>query len=85
MCLVSDLIKGKTRTGEKLQDVIMSCISYLDTRTEFWRQEKPIYARERDRKLLQQQWNRTQNRPPSEPALYVLKNLEEIDTGDILS
>ncbi|MCI4384908.1 hypothetical protein PGIGA_G00044200 [Pangasianodon gigas] len=75
-----DLIKGKTRTGERLQDVIMSCISYLDTRTEFWRQQKPIYARERDRKLLQQQWNRTQNRPPTDPTFYVLKNMEEIDT-----
>ncbi|XP_017349629.1 outer dynein arm-docking complex subunit 4 [Ictalurus punctatus] len=75
-----DLIKGKTRTGERLQDVIMSCISYLDTRTEFWRQQKPIYARERDRKLLQQQWNRTRSRPPSDPNFCVLKNLEEIDT-----
>lgn len=62
----------------------MCCISYLDTRTEFWRQQKPIYARERDRKLLQQQWNRKRNRPPSDPTFYILKNLEEIDTGDLL-
>lgn len=62
----------------------MSCISYLDTRTEFWQQQKPIYARERNQKLLQQQWNRTRNRPPSDTTVYVLKNLEEIDTGEIL-
>ncbi|GAA6086846.1 outer dynein arm-docking complex subunit 4 [Tachysurus ichikawai] len=75
-----DLIKGKTRTGERLQDVITNCISYLDTRTEFWRQQKPIYAREYDRKLQQQQWNRRRNRPPSDPTFYVLKNLEELDS-----
>lgn len=74
-----DLIKGKTRTGERVQDIIVSSISYLDTRTEFWRQHKPIYARERDRKLLEQQWTRAQNRPPSDPTFYVLQTLEDID------
>ncbi|KAI4894996.1 hypothetical protein NFI96_032186 [Prochilodus magdalenae] len=76
-----DLIKGKTRGGERLQDVILSCISYLDTRTEFWRQQKPIYARQRDRRLLQEQWNRARHRPPSDPTCYILKNLEEIDAA----
>ncbi|XP_066498266.1 outer dynein arm-docking complex subunit 4 [Hoplias malabaricus] len=76
-----DLIKGKTRSGERLQDVILKCISYLDTRTEFWRQQKPIYARERDRKLLQEQWNQSRHHPPSDPTCYILKNLEEIDAA----
>ncbi|KAF7697885.1 outer dynein arm-docking complex subunit 4 [Silurus meridionalis] len=75
-----DLIKGKTRSGERLQDVIMSCISYLDTRTEFWQQQKPIYAREREQKLIQQQWKHTRSRPPTESTIYILKSLEELDT-----
>lgn len=62
----------------------MSCISYLDTRTEFWQRQKPIYARERDRKLLQQQWNRARNPTVSDPNLYVLRSLEGIDTGEVL-
>ncbi|XP_076851511.1 outer dynein arm-docking complex subunit 4 isoform X2 [Brachyhypopomus gauderio] len=74
-----DLIKGKTRSGERLQHLILNCISYLDTRTEFWRQQKPIYARQRDQKLLLQQWSRSHQ--PSDPACYVLKNLEEIDAA----
>ncbi|XP_072549801.1 outer dynein arm-docking complex subunit 4 isoform X2 [Salminus brasiliensis] len=76
-----DLIKGRTRSGERLQDVILNCISYLDTRTEFWHQQKPIYARQRDQKLLQQQWNRARNYPSSDPTVYILKNLEEIDAA----
>ncbi|XP_062874814.1 outer dynein arm-docking complex subunit 4 [Trichomycterus rosablanca] len=75
-----DLIKGRTRSGERLQDVILGCISYLDTRTEFWRQQKPIYARQHDRNLLTQQWNRTRRQPPSDPT-YILKNLEKIDAA----
>lgn len=69
------------RGGERLQDVILNCITYLDTRTEFWRQQKPIYARERDRKLTQRKWNKSRQNPPSDPSHFVLQSLEEIDTG----
>ena len=69
------------RGGERIQEVIVNCISYLDTRTEFWHQQKPIYARERERKLMQQKWNKTRHKPPSDPTRFVLKSLEEIDAG----
>lgn len=80
-----DLVKGRTSGGERLQDVILSCISYLDTRTEFWQQQKPIYARQRDKKLLQQQWKNTQysrNNPLSDPTRYILTNLEQLDSDN---
>ncbi|XP_051571539.1 outer dynein arm-docking complex subunit 4 isoform X2 [Myxocyprinus asiaticus] len=76
-----DLIKSKIRTGERVQDLIIGCISYLDTRTEFWRQQKPMYARQQDRKLMQHQWSRALHNPPSDPTRYVLTSLEEIDTA----
>lgn len=84
ICSHTDLIKGKIRTGERVQDLIMGCISYLDTRTAFWQQQKPIHARQRDRKLMQQQWNRVRHKPPSDPARYVLTSLEDIDKGEPL-
>lgn len=76
-----DLIKGKIRTGENVQDLIVGCISYLDTRTEFWQQQKPIYARQRDRRLMQQQWNRAFHKSTSDPGCYFLTRLEEIDAA----
>ncbi|XP_055050206.2 outer dynein arm-docking complex subunit 4 isoform X1 [Misgurnus anguillicaudatus] len=76
-----DLIKGKIRTGENVQDLIVGCISYLDTRTEFWQQQKPIYARQRDRRLMQQQWNRAFHKSTSDPSRYFLTRLEEIDAA----
>ncbi|XP_068118105.1 outer dynein arm-docking complex subunit 4 [Hyperolius riggenbachi] len=72
------LVKGNTRSGLKLQDLIISAITYLDTRTEFWRQQKPIYARERDRRLMQQKWTKQRNKP-SDPHQYILDSIEEID------
>lgn len=57
----------------------MTGINYLDTRSNFWRQQKPIYARERDRKLMQEKWLRDRKRSPSQTAHYILKSLEDID------
>lgn len=57
----------------------MAGINYLDTRSNFWRQQKPIYARERDRKLMQEKWLRDRKRRPSQTAHYILKSLEDID------
>ena len=47
-------------------------------RAEFWRQQKPMYARKRDQKLLQGRWS---SRPEKdiEPTSFILKNLEQID------
>ncbi|CAK6961251.1 outer dynein arm-docking complex subunit 4 [Scomber scombrus] len=69
-----DLVKAKTKDGERLQDVIQSCLTYLDTCTEFWNQEKPICSRERDPK------KRPRHTAPSEPAQFILKSLDDIDT-----
>ncbi|XP_059235255.1 outer dynein arm-docking complex subunit 4 isoform X3 [Mustela nigripes] len=67
---------------QKAQEAInnsVGSINYLDTRSNFWRQQKPIYARERDRKLMQEKWLRDRKRRPSQTAHYILKSLEDID------
>ncbi|XP_030076979.1 outer dynein arm-docking complex subunit 4 [Microcaecilia unicolor] len=74
-----DLVNSNSKTGLKLRDLIIGGITYLDTRTEFWRQQKPIYARERDRRFVQQKWSRNKKTKPSDPTRYILKSLEEID------
>ena len=52
--------------------------SKLVFRTEFWRQQKPMYARKRDRMLMQQKWAHKATRI-DDPTAYILKNLEDID------
>ncbi|XP_063107633.1 outer dynein arm-docking complex subunit 4 isoform X2 [Cavia porcellus] len=54
-------------------------INYLDTRSSFWQQQKPIYARERDRKLMRDRWLRDRGRTPAQTVHFVLKSLEDID------
>nr|XP_044600846.1 outer dynein arm-docking complex subunit 4 isoform X3 [Equus asinus] len=76
---VGNLIKGTIKHGLTVEDLVMTGINYLDTRSDFWRQQKPIYARERDRKLMQEKWLRDRKRRPSQTARYILKSLEDID------
>nr|XP_020462961.1 tetratricopeptide repeat protein 25 [Monopterus albus] len=74
-----DLVNGKTKGGERLQDVIQSSLTYLDTCTEFWNQEKPICTQEKDRKIMQQTCSQPHYSTPSGLAQFLLKSLDDID------
>ncbi|KAJ3601612.1 hypothetical protein NHX12_032580 [Muraenolepis orangiensis] len=77
-----DLVTGRMRDGERLQDLILHSVGYLDRRVDFWRQQKLIYARERDRRLLREKWSKGRaHSSPSDPTEYVLRSLEEIDAA----
>jgi len=77
LLLTTDLVKG-SQGGMNIYDLVLSGIQYLDTRTEFWRQQKPMYARKRDRLLLQRKWSSNPEKDV-EPTAFILKNLEKID------
>ncbi|KFV19848.1 Tetratricopeptide repeat protein 25, partial [Tauraco erythrolophus] len=74
-----DLMESSTKQGIKVADLVLSGISYLDTRSEFWQQQKPIYARVRERKLRQQRWIRDKKEKPAEIGKYIEKSMEDID------
>ncbi|XP_067825449.1 outer dynein arm-docking complex subunit 4 isoform X2 [Heptranchias perlo] len=79
LLLDKELMKTNTESGGTIQDLIMSGIAFLDTRTEFWRQQKPIFARERERRLKEQSWKSNRMQPRSEHTMYLLTRLEQID------
>ena len=59
-----------------IHGLISGGISYLDTRTEFWRQQKPLYARKKEKPLL----HRNKPKPKAEdPANFVVRSLDEVD------
>ena len=48
----------------------------MDSRTEFWRQQKPLYARKKEKTVL----HRNKPKPkPEDPAGFVVRSLDEID------
>lgn len=60
-----------TKTGEAIYSLANKGLDFLDSRTEFWRQQKPIYAR---RSIIP-------NKPSSskDPLNYIMRQLELID------
>lgn len=77
--LFSDLMRSVTKQGVKVEDVVLGGIAYLDARAEFWQQQKPIYARVRERRLRQQRWIREKKPKPAEVARFVVQSMEDID------
>ncbi|XP_072032097.1 outer dynein arm-docking complex subunit 4-like isoform X3 [Amphiura filiformis] len=75
-----DLTNADTDSGNRIYDLVNQGIEYLDTRTEFWRQQKPMYARKREKDEARGQREKS-SKKPHDPAKYVLKNLEEIDAA----
>jgi len=70
--LMEDTDYIESNVNQPIYELVQSGINYLDTRTEFWRQQKPLYARQKDKV------SKKRKGKPS-MAKYVLKELEEID------
>ncbi|XP_072104913.1 outer dynein arm-docking complex subunit 4 isoform X4 [Mobula birostris] len=77
LLLDKELMKTNTESGGTIQDLIAGGISFLDAQTEFWREQKPIFARERERRLKEQEWK--SHRLPTQETAVVLKRVVEID------
>lgn len=46
------LCKDENGKSESIVELIQAGIKYLDTRTDFWRQQKPMYTRKREKSML---------------------------------
>ncbi|XP_063259932.1 outer dynein arm-docking complex subunit 4 [Prinia subflava] len=74
-----DLMQSTTRQGIKVMDLVLSGISYLNQRRDFWQQQKPMYARVYERKLLRQERRRDKREKPSDISRSIAKNMEDIE------
>lgn len=76
--LVDDIFYQDTssKNGQQIYDLACDGLHYLDTRTDFWRQQKPMYSRKREKqerlKGKQKQGNH---------ETYVMGQLQKIDQG----
>ncbi|XP_032567387.1 tetratricopeptide repeat protein 25 isoform X1 [Chiroxiphia lanceolata] len=74
-----DLMQINLRQGGKVEDLVLDGISYLNQRRDFWQQQKPIYARLYERRLLQQRGIGDRKRKPAEVARAIAKDMEDIE------
>lgn len=63
-------------TGKEISRLAEEGLDYLDTRTEFWQQVKPMYARKYEQRLAYRQY-----RPPKTTSHeYILAQLDRLDS-----
>ncbi|NXY08049.1 TTC25 protein, partial [Pteruthius melanotis] len=74
-----DLMQSSTRQGIKVMDLVLDGISYLNHRRDFWQQQKPMYARVYERKLLQQGRMQDKKRKLSDIGRSIAKDMEDIE------
>ena len=72
---------AKSETNNQVKGLAQDCLDYLDTRTQFWQQQKPMYARKHEQKMKENSRKRTGKQAQRDPGDWILKNLEEIDSG----
>lgn len=78
----TDLMLGSKST--KLYDLIQDGLAYLDTRADFWRQQKPMYARKREQKLrrIKPSLTKPLGAAGKDYTKFVVKSLEDIYAGN---
>lgn len=64
--------KQNTKTGDAIYGLANGGLDFLDSRTEFWRQQKPIYARKRKEFVKSPSSSK-------DPLNYILQQFEIID------
>ncbi len=69
--LCQDTTRQNTKAGDAIWSLANTGLDFLDSRTEFWRQQKPTYARKSK--------VRSEDVSSKNPANYILKQLEVID------
>ncbi|XP_060553244.1 outer dynein arm-docking complex subunit 4-like isoform X4 [Ruditapes philippinarum] len=80
------LLKDQSLTGNskrndmsrEIKDKVCDGLEYLYKRADFWRQQKPMYARKRDKDKQREEWNKSR-RSGRGNMDKVLRNLEDID------
>ncbi|XP_067686623.1 outer dynein arm-docking complex subunit 4-like [Haliotis asinina] len=72
---------ASTNTGKTISDLVEEGLSYLDTRTDFWRQQKPMYTRLYERR--EQRRRRDSGNKGQSPQEYVMSELEKIDEAQL--
>ncbi|KAL4217492.1 hypothetical protein ACF0H5_023941 [Mactra antiquata] len=74
-------LTGKTKRNDmsrEIKDRVCDGLEYLYARADFWRQQKPMYARKRDKDRQKELWNKSKKGGRGSMDM-VLRNLEDIE------
>ena len=70
-------ISTASACNEQIRGLVNNCLDYLDSRAEFWRCQKPLYAREREKLEAKE------GAKGADTTKFILQALEDIDRGEL--
>lgn len=70
----------RSHSNKPVYELVQSGLTYLDTRTEFWRQQRPLYARKKEKGKP----NPKRKKATQSLEKQILKQLEDVDQGNCL-
>ena len=59
-----------------IYDLVSDALEYIDKRTDFWRQQEPLYARQNKKAKPKK---KPHKKAPADITKFILRSLEEID------
>ena len=77
--ILLDFINGES--NKKVRELVQDGLTYLDKRADFWRQQKPLYARKKDKQSKEAKKYATRDQVAVKKLSKFMKKLEEIDAG----
>lgn len=69
------LTSSQTPMGGEIKGHVCDALEFLNDRADFWRQQKPMYARKRDKERMRRGYKSKSH----DPTNYILKCLEDVD------
>jgi len=75
----SNFINGES--NKKVRELVQDGLTYLDKRADFWRQQKPLYARKKDKQSKEAKKYATRDQVAVKKLSKFMKKLEEIDAA----
>ena len=72
----------QSETNEAIRSLAIQGLDYLDTRTDFWQQQQPLYSRKRDSKMRENTRDSENAQKSTDPTKRALNDLEKIDEGE---
>lgn len=83
--LLTEACSIQSDTSSAIRSLAIQGLDYLDTRTEFWLQQKPTYSRKRDKNMQENSQSLEVKEKGRKKMRWLLKKLEEIDEGNYVT
>ena len=80
---ILETLVNKTENSEQIRYLVVKGLNYLDERSDFWQQQKPMYARKKFQVKRTKNGSSSDTKQQRDIIKYVVTSLDEIDMSEL--